>query len=409
MDILNFSAYEQVAYQVQQEENIELRERVRAIQSQRKDLERLSPNEACDLLEFETDADELKTILQLLSKTMMEKIEVIRSERRYEMNEKIRRMLGEKDKHLSQLLRFRVVDAINPKKTAVVIHWSPAEDWQETIKEGKAIEIINSTAAAFTKEIQITAGKSSIFKLAKLESTQEKFRKYFRSETKIQEIKADFKPPQDEFDVALIVVRVDPKPVQDLHKVYVADEETDILCINFWSNLSANAFDDVIVSGNILYARNLQWRSTHTADKIPQAYAINDSTVFIAHPKNESFKTRLNELRNSVTNTAEFLIQCNDKIAELQSGNVSLVNKEHQREASNNSQNKMNRFGRPNFSKSLDAPSTRSSQELAATKNIRKKRLGMSHIACSSRLFNFSQDAKSNQKPAISTKKSNTR
>lgn len=307
----------------------------------------------------------------------MRQVQIARDERRHDMSEKIRAKLGEKEKNLLQLIRFRVVDAITPNKTAVISWWSPTEELREAIKEGKALDIIKSTAAPYNEEIQITAGKSSVIKVAKLPVSLEKFEKFFRKETKMSKINADFKPQQNEFDVGCVVVRVVPEPVQDLFKVYVADENTNILCINFWSSLSTNAFDDVVAEGKILYAINLQWRSSHAADKIPQGFVVSDSTLFIPRPKDESQRNRLIELRNSIQNKTDFLIKCNDKIAELQSGNVS-VNKENQRETVNNMPIVNPKpLGRPDFSKSFSLNSKTSQNSLTKNKETRKRRLGI--------------------------------
>ena len=381
-EILNFAVYEQVAYQVQQEEMKELGARVISLRTPLMKIENLRPDQICDLLDFESDADETKFILDRVSCKTMERVQTVRNERVQDFNAKIRAKLGERNKNLSQLLRFRVVDAINPGKTALVSWWSPSEEIKETIQEGKAFEIVNSNAAPFINQIQVIAGKSSVVKLMQLRVPSEKFGKYFRKETKISEINVDFKPQHDEFDVVCIVVQIDPA-YQGLQKVYVADEDINVLCINFWSSLSENAFDDVVTCGRILYARNLQWRSSHASDKIPQAFVISESTLFIPNPKDEIQKARLTELNESIEDKTKFLKTCNEKIAALQSGkNVPLVNKENERKSINNvavKQVKPAPLDRPDFSKSFETfprKSQRSSIEVKS--RPRRGQLGAS-------------------------------
>lgn len=288
----------------------------------------MTPENICDLLDYAIDSDESMCIQNQFSNKMLTNVQDIREKRRQEFTMKVRGKLGEKSNQISQLLKFRVVDAMNPKKTALVSWWSPTEEMLGVIKQGQGIEIIKSSAAMYSNEIQITAGKSSIIKIVKNSTPRENFMKFYRHETRIPEIDCNFRPHQDEFDIACVVVLVDSAQDQESVRVYVADEQLNILCINFWSTLSANAFDDVIVEGKTLYAKNLQWRTSHAFDKIPQAFVIADTTLFLTNPTGDQ-RTRLDEMNSSISNLAEFLIQCNHKIAELNSGNVS-VNKENQ-------------------------------------------------------------------------------
>lgn len=163
----------------------ELRARVIALRTPFMKIENLQPNEICDLLDFESDAEEILFIINRVSCKTMERVQIVRNERVQDLNAKINAKLGEANKNLSQLLRFRVVDALNPNKTALVSWWSTSEEIKETTKEGKAIEIVNSTAAPFINEIQVTAGKSSVAQLVKLQVPAEKFGKYFREESSV--------------------------------------------------------------------------------------------------------------------------------------------------------------------------------------------------------------------------------
>lgn len=306
----------------------DLRARIDELTNLRLKIDDMTPENICDLLDYAIDSDDSISIQNQFSNKMLRSVQEIRDKRRQEFTLKVRAKLGEKSKQISQLLKFRVVDAMNPKKTALVSWWSPTEEMLGVVKQGQGIEIIKSSAAMFSNEIQITAGKSSIVKVVTHSTPRENFMKFYRHETRIFEIDFNFKPQQDEFDVACVVVLVDSAQHQESVKVYVADEQLNILCINFWSTLSANAFDDVIVEGKTLYAKNLQWRASHAFDRIPQAFVITDTTLFLTNPTGEQ-RARLDDMNSSISNLAEFLIQCNHKIAELNSGNVS-VNKENQ-------------------------------------------------------------------------------
>lgn len=327
----NFAIYEAVAHQVQQEDMQELRQRVEDLKDLGLKIEAMTPENICDLLDFETDSDDSMSIQNQLSSKMLIKVQNVREERRVEFTAKVRGKMGEKDKQLSQLLKFRVVDAVKPKMTALVSWWSPSEELLATVKQGQVVEIVNASAAPYKNEIQVTAGKSSSIKMKK-PSSSEGFAKYFRTVTNISQIDRDFKPQQDEFDVACVVVRLELN--NESEKVYVADGEMNILCINFWPTLSANAYDDVVVVGQVLYAANLQWRSSHASDQILQSFVHADTTSFIVNPKKEEHRSRLEELICSVESLDEFVIKCNDKIEELKSGNLSLNKENHRKNVS---------------------------------------------------------------------------
>lgn len=303
----------------------ELRERVEELKESHVKIDDLSPEDVYDLLEFEADGDPSMNISNHVSKKMLKQVRLVKDERRLQLNDAIRKKLGEKDKKLSRLLKFRVVDGTNPKKTGLVSWWSPTEELLEIIKEGEVIEILNSSAGLSGTEIHIKAGTSSAVKIAKTKIPPERIMKFFRNETKITEIKEDFSPPQQEFDVACVIVRVDMEQEKQLPKVYVADEFMNILCINFWSSLSDKAFDDVVIEGRIVYVRNLQWRLSHAKSEIPQAFVVNDTTTFSAHPKRENQRSRLRELEEALGNVMEFVANCKETI-----GTGRMVNKENQ-------------------------------------------------------------------------------
>lgn len=311
---------------MQQQTIHELRDRVQMLKKTRFKVQDLSPESIYDLLEFETDVDEVMNITSQLNVSLQERVQRVRDDRNHEINQKIREKLGEQDKNLSILFKFRVVDAWNPKKTGIVSWWSPTEDILAAVKEGQTVELINATVGPQCQEFQVTAGKSAQLKVLKT-SLPETVKKYLRKDTKISEITTNFKPQQDEFDVACIVVQVN-EVAQNSQKVYVADEAMNIMCINFFSSLIDCAYDDVIVEGQFLYARNLQWRLSQAVNKIPQAFVNSDITLFITNPSKESQRERLQQLRNALENPPEFLIKCCDKIASLDSGSFK-TNKEN--------------------------------------------------------------------------------
>lgn len=313
-DILNSSNYERISFQVQKEEMLELRERVKVLKSSRKSVKDMDLDEICDMLDSESDPDSSHSIAKQLNPSMTLRIQTMRDYRRQALQGKIREKIGEKNNKVKQLLKFRVVDAMNPTKTAVVSWWSPWEELFDVVKKGKSFEILKSTAGAPGREINITAGSSTIVKPMKRRPTADAS-KFYRTDTKISEINKDFKPMNDEFDVACLVIRVDIEKTHDFVKVYVVDEScSGFLCINFWSSLADYAYEDVVIQGHAIHARNLQWRPSHASDKIPQAFVSSDCTMFTIHPADDAHKKALQRLKEMIVNSSSFIQKCCETI-----------------------------------------------------------------------------------------------
>lgn len=320
--------YEAISHQVQEEESKEIKDRVLELKASKKKLEVLNAEEICDLLAFETDEQESVLIQKQLSSKLLEEVQSIRDERNFKIKEEIMKKLGEKSQRPPPVIRVRVVDAVKMKETAIVSCWSPSEDLVDILKDGATIEIFNSLAGPRTNEIQVTVGRSSAVRLAKMKVPEEKLQPFFRQETKLSDINSNFKPLNNEFDSAFVVIQVDPFNEKESQKVFVADEDMNILCIVFWNGISAAAFDDVMTVGQIVYARNLQWRMAHVGDIFPKAFVIDDVTLFLIRPMKQSHQRRLIELKSSVGDISSFIDKCKDKMSDVQ--HSSTTNKENQ-------------------------------------------------------------------------------
>ena len=317
---LNMSHYENVNYKVLDEMHAELLERCKSIKFKGSNYDELTAHEICDLIERETDGEDAAEIQNAISSKMLRKIQLVRYERNQEMSTRILEKLGETDRQVSQLLKFRVVDAKNPNKTALISCWSVTEDLLDIVREGSVIEIVNSNATQFGKELSITIGKSAWIGPSKVKIAEETVKKYSRNETRISEIGRGFHPAHEEFDLACLVLSAIPSSsTSKFEKVYAVDENFNVVCLNFWSSVKEFAYDDVVARGQIVYARNLQWRASQSNEKIPQAFVSKDSSSFSLHPKNKNHQNRLTEMRRNVGDVKEFLQKCDEKFPEFQS------------------------------------------------------------------------------------------
>lgn len=336
-EILYSTIFEKIQKQIMQENYNELKERVGKIDRSKIILSKMSIYEICDILEYESESDLSYAIKSQLSLKQVEKIQEIHQQRKFELNQKIKDRINQNENNVAQLLKFRVVDANKPKKTALVSWWQPSEELLNIIKQGNTIEIFKTSSAGKFQamcggEIQIHADKSTVVKLLKSNTDKEKFDKFIRKETKFEDITNVFSPQNNEFDVACMIVHVDEKLNEGkLQRVYIADERLNFMSLNFYPSLTEYAYDDVLIEGKILFIRNLQWRKMFKHNNFPEAHTIIDSTIFISNPKDEGQKLRLEEFKNIIEDTESYLQKCREKLESFigkipQKSNSTIVN-----------------------------------------------------------------------------------
>lgn len=307
-------------------------ERVIAIKKLKVDIENLTAVQVCDLMDTEKDVTNVGLLYRRITLATEYQIEEVRRERSRQLNKLIRKKLDTSEDYLSQILRFRVVDAVAPTKTSIVNRWSPNEKDLETAKsgivsyrsptdelielitKGQVIEITQAKAQRLGENTQINIGSRGLMRAAHSDVPLKVFEPYFRRDTKINNINSSFNPPHNEFDVACVVIRIEAVSEKGTQRVFVADGKLNIMCINFPSSLNENAFDDDVVEEAVLFVSNLQWRASHSSNEIPQAFVIHNVTLFTARPTCVTQLLRLEEIENDIWNTVGFAIKCNIKI-----------------------------------------------------------------------------------------------
>lgn len=100
----------------------------------------------------------------------------------------------------------------------------------------------------------------------------------------------------------------DSKPFQQVH---VADTQGNLLSILFWYELQEMALTDVVVVGQVLLVKNLQWRTFDKTATIQSGYNA-DYTHFVNRPKGpevEQFMCSLDQ-----KNKLAYVKECEAKI-----------------------------------------------------------------------------------------------
>jgi hypothetical protein len=302
----------------------ELQRRVEKIKASRaENLKNLKIDEICDILDYGGESNRLPTqIVEELSQNKMNKIQENRLNRSKEVNEKVKRKIKDMEcSTTSKLLKFRVVDFVNPMKTALINFWHPNEEIECIIKKGNCLDFYNVNAIKYGSEINIhTDIKSSFVKQAKVDSAKDKFDKYFRKETKLCSLNKEFNP--GEFDIACIIVAILDTNVSKLkQEIFVADDNKDemnFLCINFIPNLQEHGCDD-LREGDILYMCNLNWRKSFREGDVimPEAFA-SELTSFLINPRDDAQRTRIKEFEANIgSEKNEYRQKCKTKLNEL--------------------------------------------------------------------------------------------
>lgn len=324
-EILYSTVYEKVQYQIMQDVNEELKQRFGQINKNFVRTAELQTNEICDILEYDNGSDLAMVIKSQLTDPQLEKAYELHTQRKNEIHQRVKNKIKEFENSVSQVLKFRVVDAKNPSKTALISWWHPSEELIHIVKPRQFIELWRTTSAYSNGETQIYADNSSMVKLLKanqeLNYSSAKLESFIRAETKLEDIKnCDFKPLNCELDVACIILRVDEKNEENrCQEVFIVDETFNLVSVNFYPNLVEYAYDDLLFEGNVLYIRNLKWRNSFRAGckEIPEVFAVIDLTTFTKNSRNDIENQRLAELRQFLCSDNQYLTKCKEKLETL--------------------------------------------------------------------------------------------
>ncbi|CAH0601936.1 unnamed protein product [Chrysodeixis includens] len=245
-------------------------------------------------------------------------LETHTSKRREHLLEDIQKRIRQKvekagvvDRNVVVLLKIRVA-GVEDKEGGVVTKgmmsiWKPTDAVQEIIKEGAWIDVMNVVPTAVRySEIQISAGRSSIFSASKYKEP-ENFKPYTtllkRKCFTIKDLAQNPAMPTDynEIDTVGFIFQIDPSisdfesTKQPFQNVYLADFDKNIVCINFWGGLKKFGFHNVLDTGQIVSCVNLQKRAGNTRKSIPQ-YRVTEFSYFTKTPKNGNARIIIDDL-----------------------------------------------------------------------------------------------------------------
>lgn len=357
-NIKNSSLSEIIAQQMENEQLKSSKDRVKCEKLKEKSLKNCSASQIYDLM-MATGNDD---VTELTQKTR-EKVQDVSCQRQIELNDEVARTLGEKTKKITRILRFRVVDAFKPDKTALVSFWSPSDDIISEVQVGRQFEMMKSFPSSHRNEMQIKANPSTSLRPITKISMQD-FSKYARNLTEFSTITAEFDPQHQEFDIICIIVKIED-PVDSMQKILVSDENFNFLYINFWTSLNNYAMSSVIEEGKIFYMKNLQWRKNHPQNlKYLQVFMQTEVSNAVENPKNLAVEMKLSEFRDSIGNPSEFIEKCRQVLNEEIDITVIRKDKENIHNNSTKSPSKLNISKSTSLPFDFKTPATASNRRL---------------------------------------------
>nr|XP_034827758.1 breast cancer type 2 susceptibility protein homolog [Maniola hyperantus] len=205
------------------------------------------------------------------------------------------------------LMKIRVADVETAGVTkAMVTIWKPNETLQEMLTEGTWIDLYNVVPTSVRySEIQISAGRQSVFRRSKLNET-DKLKTITKTLTRQCYTTKDLQNPSmntdyNEVDTVGFIFMIEPQTMefekknQPFQNVYLTDENKNIICVNFWGGIKKFGFQNLLDTGQIVTCVNLQKRAGNTRKNIPQ-YRATEFTYFTKTPKNDSVRKLVDDL-----------------------------------------------------------------------------------------------------------------
>ncbi|XP_008558720.1 uncharacterized protein LOC103579169 [Microplitis demolitor] len=235
---------------------------------------------------------------------------------KYELETRVRNNLPDR-RNVTPILKVRIADN---DLSAMMTIWSCDEEFQSNLKENSCIAIRNVLAAGRrVNELQITAGKSSIFERVATKITCPP-----RAFTSIQEVsQRGFNPVYGEFDTVGIVVSTGPAPhgMKNFETVNLAfktstDDDDDnnedsssyYLSILFWEGIASHGFTGIATVGSAIACLNLEWRKS-TYQSIPTAFC-SERTLLTRNPRQAHLRHAFDSLSARIRDPVSYAAEC---------------------------------------------------------------------------------------------------
>ncbi|XP_038219961.1 breast cancer type 2 susceptibility protein-like [Zerene cesonia] len=200
--------------------------------------------------------------------------------------------------------------------------WRPNEALQEVIAENTWLDVYNVVPTAIrNSEIQLSASRHSIFQKSKVTHVEEinSCTDYLKRQCyQIKDIRnSKLFTDNNEVDTVGFIISIEPSnkdfenSKQLYQNIYLADENKNIVCINFWGGIKKFGFENILDTGQVIACVNLQKRSGNTMKNIPQ-YRATEFSYFTKTPKYDCLRKLCLELTKifSGLDKRKFCLDC---------------------------------------------------------------------------------------------------
>ncbi|RVE51602.1 hypothetical protein evm_003734 [Chilo suppressalis] len=259
---------------------------------------------------------------ELITSTQTRSLEERSNKRRDRMIQNIEKRLQEKmesygvnvNRNVVPLLKIRVAAFKKSSKETtkgLLSIWKPNDAIAEIIREGVWMEVLNVVPTAIRYgEIQISAGRNTVFRDSKYTETDEMLPYTKSLKRKCYHIKELAKNPimitdYNEIDTVGFIFQIDPPTAnfdhtkQPFQNLYLTDADKHIICVNFWGGLKKFGYQNVLNTGQVIACVNLQKRSGNSKKTIPH-YRVTEFSYFTKTPKHLEARNMLEELEKKM-------------------------------------------------------------------------------------------------------------
>ncbi|CAG4978394.1 unnamed protein product [Colias eurytheme] len=206
------------------------------------------------------------------------------------------------------LLKIRVASVENECRVCkgMLSIWRPNEALQEVITENTWIDVYYVVPTAIrNSEIQLSANRNSIFQKSKITQSEKinSCTDYLKRQCyQIKDIRnSNLCTENNEIDTVGFIISIEPSnkdfenSKQLYQNIYLADENKNLICINFWGGIKKFGFENILDTGQVIACVNLQKRSGNTMKNIPQ-YRATEFSYFTKTPKYDCLRKLCMEL-----------------------------------------------------------------------------------------------------------------
>ncbi|XP_045508574.1 breast cancer type 2 susceptibility protein homolog [Colias croceus] len=272
-----------------------------------------SGSQIAKIMKKHRDPAEFRANLTESQLNLLQEYTVKRKDKQIEiMQEKVRERIKNSSLGVARsvvpLLKIRVASVENECRVCkgMLSIWRPNEALQEVITENTWIDVYNVVPTAIrNSEIQLSANRNSIFQKSKVTQSEKitSCTDYLKRQCyQIKDIRnSNLCTENNEVDTVGFIISIEPSnkdfenSKQLYQNIYLADENKNLICINFWGGIKKFGFENILDTGQVIACVNLQKRSGNTMRNIPQ-YRATEFSYFTKTPKYDCLRKLCMEL-----------------------------------------------------------------------------------------------------------------